>query len=95
MNFISERVHLDNEFFTDGWLLGPLEQPNADLAFRTIGEDLLKREWWKRIWVIQELASARREPSIPCGQFECGWDQFIAALMCAGRNNKHQPVHGS
>jgi len=33
-------------------------------------QDLLKREWWSRVWILQEVAKARRA-TIMCGSHSC------------------------
>lgn len=40
---------------------------------------IFRRPWWSRIWVIQELALAKRGPSIICGYRHLPWKSFIEA----------------
>jgi hypothetical protein len=35
-------------------------------AWQSLGKDLMKRPWWKRIWVIQEIAVSARA-LVMCG----------------------------
>lgn len=35
--------------------------------------DLFSRPWWSRVWVVQEAATARREPVLRCGDKELTW----------------------
>jgi hypothetical protein len=38
--------------------------------------ELFCRPWWTRIWVIQEAASARHDPTIRCGNREIPWSSL-------------------
>ncbi|KAF7591564.1 hypothetical protein BBP40_001444 [Aspergillus hancockii] len=41
---------------------------------------LLERKWFRRIWVVQEIALAR-DITLFCGSHETPWDQFYDAVM--------------
>jgi hypothetical protein len=43
---------------------------------------LLRRPWFCRMWVIQEVVLAK-EVLIQCGDQKCDWDQFAAGLVLA------------
>jgi hypothetical protein len=38
--------------------------------------DLFCRPWWSRVWVVQEAASARRDPIFRCGDQELSWSRL-------------------
>ena len=41
--------------------------------------DLDQRPWFRRMWIIQELALARSDPVVLCGTKSTPWSQFVAA----------------
>ena len=41
---------------------------------------LLRRPWFRRVWVVQEVAVAKRVVLL-CGQDEISWDSLVAALV--------------
>ena len=48
---------------------------------------LLKRPWWSRSWIVQELCLARKTTLI-CGSHRAEWDTFsVAALLILGSDN--------
>jgi hypothetical protein len=53
-----------------------LGTPNMDLQPNGDVMELFCRPWWKRIWVVQEVASARRDPIIRCGKKEVLWSSL-------------------
>ena len=44
-------------------------------SFRQSVKDLLARPWFKRRWVLQEVAFAR-VPIVHCGHHRASWQQF-------------------
>lgn len=46
---------------------------NADLPY----ESLLRRPWFSRVWIYQELVLSR-DPWIQCGQHKIRWEKFYA-----------------
>jgi hypothetical protein len=40
---------------------------------------LLRREWFTRVWIIQELAVSK-EPKVMCGDFRFSWDMLFNAV---------------
>lgn len=56
-------------------------------AWRAV-EELFKREWFDRIWVIQEVSLAR-SVDIRCGQHEMSWTTFNRALQWYLEDNTH------
>jgi hypothetical protein len=64
-----------NEFV----LLGELSHPQYNAFIQ-----LLKRPWWTRSWIVQELFLARRA-TLLCGSSNIEWDTFsVAALLISG-----------
>lgn len=49
------------------------EAHEDDFALPPCVMDLFCRPWWSRVWVVQEAASARREPIVRCGDKELSW----------------------
>jgi hypothetical protein len=69
------QVKETNEFV----LLGKLSHPQYNAFIQ-----LLKRPWWTRSWIVQELYLARRATLI-CGSSNIEWDTFsVAALLIIG-----------
>ncbi|KAI9657385.1 MAG: hypothetical protein M1821_003067 [Bathelium mastoideum] len=67
---------------------GPLHpsRESERLAYGVIGylrntrklkclDGILQRHWFRRIWVVQEVALARRAVLI-CGEYRCDWEKF-------------------
>jgi hypothetical protein len=53
----------------------PLDMNSAYPALRA----LLKRTWFTRMWIIQEVAVSR-EAILVCGNWDCTWADFTAAI---------------
>lgn len=49
--------------------------PNREqLRVATVVErNLMRRPWWTRVWVVQELVLARQDPTVLCGSRICSW----------------------
>jgi hypothetical protein len=58
-------------------LRGPMEAITTE-QWLSFGTHLMKRPWWWRMWVIQEIAVAR-EAVVMCGQYTVGWKKLEAA----------------
>lgn len=50
--------------------------PRTDPAWSGL-QDLLRREYFTRIWVIQEIAVSSNDPSIVCGPFHISWTKLV------------------
>jgi hypothetical protein len=50
--------------------------PDRDLLSNKDVLELFYRPWWRRIWVIQEVASAQSDPIIRCGKKEVLWSSL-------------------
>jgi hypothetical protein len=55
------------------------ENPDADifhiLDSVTASKDILSRQWFKRVWVLQELVRSR-DPWVQCGRFFAKWEDM-------------------
>lgn len=47
-----------------------------------VARNLVRRPWWTRVWVVQELVLARQDPTVLCGSKTCSWST-IARLVLA------------
>jgi hypothetical protein len=62
--------------------LGPADA--VDYAWDAF-KDVLRRPWFRRIWVVQEFVSARRI-RMACGSWDINWETMVAALeVCKSR----------
>lgn len=62
---------------TEGEQIYP-HKPNEWIAF----QKLMKRPWWRRVWIVQEIAAARRESGtiwVGCGTIWLPWWMFERA----------------
>jgi len=59
---------------------------NPSQAWQAL-RSLLEREWWKRMWVIQETMLSR-DPVVKCGSREVGFDRF-AVLRTLHEDNEN------
>ena len=66
---------------------------NPDVAERLVAfKSLMKRPWFSRRWVIQEIAYAR-EASIYCGPFQASWTDFSSLVtLLASMWNDSGPI---
>ncbi|KAI0546337.1 hypothetical protein F4679DRAFT_416227 [Xylaria curta] len=59
----------------------------GDVTWKYINS-LLRRPWFARVWITQELVLPRRV-ILKCGQSELDWDQFFEALtICERESNR-------
>jgi hypothetical protein len=42
--------------------------------------ELIGRDWWRRIWIIQEVVVAK-DATVVCGKWEIEWDTFASGLL--------------
>lgn len=67
------------------------ESENTDLAANLCKAltDLLTRQWWSRVWTVQEISRAGKDTAIiQCGKAELSWTVFarcMSAIKQAGR----------
>lgn len=50
---------------------------------------LIDREWWGRLWVVQELVLAKSDPLIMCGSSSLPWSIFMKGYFAIGMDNAH------
>ncbi|KAK5652680.1 hypothetical protein OQA88_10274 [Cercophora sp. LCS_1] len=53
----------------------------TDLRLRLGVLQLCLRDWFSRIWVVQEVALAKRDPRVRCGPFEISWAVLLESLL--------------
>ncbi|TGJ84216.1 hypothetical protein E0Z10_g4584 [Xylaria hypoxylon] len=59
----------------------------GDVTWKHINS-LLRRPWFARVWITQELVLPRKVVLL-CGESELDWDQFFEALtICEGESNR-------
>ncbi|KAH6984253.1 heterokaryon incompatibility protein-domain-containing protein [Ilyonectria sp. MPI-CAGE-AT-0026] len=69
------------------WHLRSCELPYSSETWDSI-EELLNREWFQRVWVIQEVRLADPHVTIQCGCNDISWDLFRRATKCLERKAK-------
>ncbi|KAJ9667194.1 hypothetical protein H2201_002715 [Coniosporium apollinis] len=83
IDFLNQHITLDYVNISHSHDLGRTRNnPEYTAAWDAVGQDLMKREWWRRMWVIQETALARRL-IIYCGQHTLVWDRLQIATEFA------------
>ena len=66
---------------------GPLSAASDHLCyphfhrFKQGLEDLFARQWYKRLWIKQEVWGAKQVLMV-CGPFQCGWDELEYYCKC-------------
>lgn len=64
--------------------LGPQAPDTGRSSILPLGKsemtDMLQREWWTRVWIIQELCLSKN-PVLLIGRREVDWDDFSKALV--------------
>lgn len=83
---------LDNEDFrksleavsTEGDEIIAASTPWAVRALVVIHRDVLERAWWTRVWVIQELLLASRDPILIIGRYYICWQRVVTVYRHAG-----------
>jgi hypothetical protein len=78
----SSQVHYDR------WNSAP-EEFHGLRRFRAVLK-FCERDYWTRIWIVQEIMLARRI-DILCGDYYCGWDRLVLLLnrIKAHRDSRH------
>jgi hypothetical protein len=57
-------------------------------------QKLMERAWWRRMWVVQELAAAGKRAIIGCGSKWISWDPFVWASLAMKRWQGHPFLQG-
>ncbi|KAK6839383.1 hypothetical protein PG987_005249 [Apiospora arundinis] len=90
MQFTAARIDVDwtelayNWFDDDSIAEFRKEFGKEVTEFAALVESLLEREWFKRVWVRQEVFLAR-QAVVFCGASELGWDEFRNAAAILAR----------
>ncbi|EON68682.1 hypothetical protein W97_07940 [Coniosporium apollinis CBS 100218] len=98
--FSTEEQALMNRFpHEERWYLVAMTQlgPNSGTAGGGEWEafqKLMERPWWRRTWVVQELAAAGKRAIIGCGSKWIFWDPFIWASLAMCRWQGHPLLQG-
>jgi hypothetical protein len=61
------------------------------LSSHPVFKELLSQPYWKRVWIIQEVAVASHL-SVYCGDHKIGWDQFVDIMCQFGRGTRLSPL---
>jgi len=69
-----------------------MAQPNEELALRSLRfsfgfRALCERSWFRRVWIVQEVSLATREPLIVCGQSSVAWSDLQRCVSFKFENN--------
>lgn len=46
-----------------------------------VARNLVRRPWWTRVWVVQELVLARQDPTVLCGSKMCSWSTISRLVL--------------
>jgi hypothetical protein len=94
-----EQSLVDRFAHEEGWYIRAMTQlgPNSS----TLGggeweafQKLMERPWWRRMWIVQELAAAGKRAIIGCGSKWISWDPFVWASLAVGRWQGHPFLQG-
>jgi hypothetical protein len=67
---------------------------NAKPALMSLIDDcLMDRDWWGRLWVVQEVVLAKSDPIMICGSSSLPWSIFMKGYIAAGLNMVGLPEH--
>ena len=72
----------------------PLELSPADSLEWTAFRKLLKRSWFSRLWVFQEVVLARKAIFV-CGAYEASWSQLRMVCEAVTQFDMTRPSHES
>jgi hypothetical protein len=54
---------------------------------------LMDRDWWGRLWVVQEVVLAKSDPILICGPNSLPWSIFMKGFRAAGSKAAEAPEH--
>lgn len=46
-----------------------------------VARNIVRRPWWTRVWVVQELVLARQDPTVLCGSKVCPWSTVARLVL--------------
>jgi hypothetical protein len=52
-------------------------------------QKLMERPWWRRIWVVQEVAAAKNDIWVGCGSYWLPWEKFLGAALTIESYKNH------
>jgi len=71
------QAHWLNTLHKTGWVIPPHLLPHVLQHY----VDIMKLPWFRRLWVIQELALARRNPIVLIGSLSTHWSSFSKSVL--------------
>jgi Heterokaryon incompatibility protein (HET) len=77
----SKEVQLQNKVIDE--LRFVLSDPELGEGAQIFFTDVITRDWWRRVWILQEAALAK-ELLVKCGDHELDWDHFWGAAYDIG-----------
>jgi len=99
LEFLAEQVDITRHLYninrpgcfawnTQDWYLFRTDLPYDEQTWRSL-ESLFHREWFTRVWVLQEIALVHPSRAIVlCGKVEITWSAMRRAIIClSSRNN--------
>ncbi|KAF2125010.1 HET-domain-containing protein, partial [Dothidotthia symphoricarpi CBS 119687] len=69
----------DSDFAMDTIASGDLRENDLTKLLHGL-ENLLSRDWFTRVWTVQELVLAHHDPVIICGSRSLNWTIFLSAI---------------
>ncbi|KAK2599717.1 hypothetical protein N8I77_011449 [Diaporthe amygdali] len=64
---------------------GPAPGPLIIRAVAISMDDLCRRSWWSRLWVVQEIMLAKRDPIILIGSGSVPWSEYVTVFQNLNR----------
>jgi hypothetical protein len=61
------------------------QDPDEWVAF----QKLMERPWWRRVWVIQEIAAAKGQILVGCGSSWLRWEAFLGTALTIKHYKDH------
>jgi hypothetical protein len=56
---------------------------------------LIDRDWWGRLWIVQEVVLAKSDPIIMCGSSSLAWSRFMKGYTATGfEDSTSSKLHG-
>ena len=69
---------------------------HSDLMFLTGVSQLLRRPWFKRVWVVQEVTLARPDaPILHMGLSHCSWNKLVTFVQLFNNTQNNLPLNSA
>lgn len=85
MKFVNELSVPD---FQQILVTSDLTREMEDERWQALGQDIMKRSWWERVWVVQEVALSKNI-IVLCGKHSVEWDKILTMWEFAIDNYLH------